>query len=295
MQPRARALLQLHLSVFLFGFTAILGKLILLPGLSLIWWRTLLAVLGFWLLLWRKQGNIKLPPLRSLGMPLLAGVILMVHWLCFFGAIRLSNASITLVCLSSATLFTATLDPLFRRSRPKGYEIVLGLVIIAGIVLIAQVQVGYGLGILVGLLSALTSALYGIVNKRLAEKYPIGLLNTVEMTAGWLSVCLVLPLYLWLDPTASFWPTDTDWVWLLLLAFVCTNYAYNLSLSALRHLPTFAYMLAVNLEPVYGVLMAFVFFQENKDLHTGFYIGSALVLAAVLSYPMLHRRFEGQL
>jgi drug/metabolite transporter (DMT)-like permease len=280
--------------VFLFGFTAILGKLISLSGLTLIFWRTLLAVAGFWLTFGVNRPRPALPRGRE-WVPLVgAGAVLMLHWLCFFGAIRLSNASITLVCLSSATLFTALLDAALKRSRPKGYEVLLGVIIMLGIGLIAGVESGNRWGIVVGLLSALTSALYALWNQRLARKHPAAILNLVEMTSGLGIVALVMLPYLYIVGTADFLPRPADWVWLVVLAWLCTNYAYDLSLKAIRHIPIFPFMLAVNLEPVYGVLMAFAFLGEAQELTTGFWMGSALVLASVFAYPLFQRQF-GQL
>mgnify|MGYP006266090915 CR=1 FL=1 len=277
----------LHSSVFLFGFTAILGDLIELSTWWLVLWRSGLATLGFFAFLaWRKQ-SIRLPRRRAMAL-LLTGGLLGLHWVFFFGSIAAANVSIGLVTVATGPFMTALLEPLIRRRRLHPHELILGALTVCGIYMIYSVNLEHGLGIVFGLLAAFTSALVGIFNKELAERFAPVQLNAWEMLGACLVMAVLSPAYLWLNPQGStqLLPSGADLALLLLLAFVCTNFAYVVSVKALRKVTTFNFMLAINMEPIYGILMAVLFLGEARELNTGFVVGSALVLSSVFLEPL---------
>ncbi|MEM8908402.1 MAG: EamA family transporter [Bacteroidota bacterium] len=291
MQPNQRAYLELHFAVLLFGFTAILGDLITLTALVLVWWRVLITSISLFFLI-RLGADLKTLPrpliLKYMGI----GVLVALHWICFFGAIKLSNASICLVCMATTSFFTALLEPLFFRDSIKWYELLLGLLIVPGMVLVVNNTAWNMLaGIGVGLLSALLAALFSILNKKLVDQAAPMSITFLELGSGWCFISLLLPIYFWQNPQELFWPQGTDWWYLLILALLCTTLAYVLALRALKYLSAFAANLTVNLEPVYGIALAWLILQENKELSNGFYWGCTIILLAVLSYPLLKKRF----
>lgn len=289
------AYLHLHISVFLFGFTAILGALISLSGVVLVWYRLLLTVLVYvgWL---AYRGQLPRLPWRQALHLAGIGLVLGIHWITFYGAIKLANASVALVCLSSATFFTSVLDPLFYRRSISRREVLLGLVVLLGIYLIYHFQpAGMEWGIVVGVVSALFSALTGMLNKRVVNAHPGALINTYELGGCFVIFSVLMPLYLYLAPAEALLPAvgtrfsdhpwlgwlDHDWFYLILLSLVCTNLAYNLSMNALRHISTFNFILAINLEPIYGIVLAVLLLGENRELNWGFVLGCGLVFASV--------------
>lgn len=271
---------QLHIAVFLFGFTAILGDLISLGGLVLVLYRVGLAALGFAIWLGVRRELILLP-VRDLSRIVSIGLVLTVHWITFFQAIKLVGASITLVCLASATLLTAVLEPLITRRRFIRSEVLLGLVVLVGIYLIFRFTPQANVGILVALLSAFLSALVGILNKTIVDRYAGLAINFWQMLGSFVVLLVSLPVLGPLIGEQQLIPTAADWGWLALLAFLCTVYAYQLAIRALKKLTAFQMILAINLEPLYGIVLATLFLGENRDLNWGLVLGMALVLGAV--------------
>lgn len=286
-----RAYLELHLAVLLFGLTAILGDLIQLTALVLVWWRVLLTSGS--LLPFVQVRQLR----RDLGGPLLLrfmgiGVLVALHWLTFYGAIKLSNASVTLVCMATTSFFTAFLEPLIVKRPFRWYELGLGLLIIPGMVLIVNnIEAGMMWGVVVGLTSAFLAATFATFNKKyLANVYP-SRVTFVELGSAWLFLSLILGVMLLTGTDiGTWWPASgMDWIYIFILAFLCTNLAYTLSLRALRYLSAFASNLTVNLEPVYGIVLAWLLLNDQEELSTGFYWGVVVILLAVFSYPLLRR------
>lgn len=288
-----RAYLELHLAVFLFGFTAILGDLIQLTALVLVWWRVLItsfSLAPFVRLrdLWRRFPRRRL--LRFAGIGLLVGL----HWLAFYGSIKLANASISLVCMATTSFFTALLEPLIVKRPFRWYELALGVFIVPGMVLIVN-NVAFGMlpGVWVGLAAAFLAALFATLNKRyIGESDPLRI-TFIELGSACLFLGVIILVMRALNlPLDTFWPPrPIDWGYLLVLALACTTLAYVLSLRALRHLTAFAANLTINLEPVYGIALAWIILGENEELNVGFYIGVVIILMSVFSYPLLRRRF----
>jgi len=223
------------------------------------------------------------------------GVIVGIHWLCFYGAIKLSNASVAVATMATTSFFSALVEPLLTRQKVKGYELALGLLILPGMALIAgNIDWGMRIGFAVGIVGALLAAVFSSLNKKLIDNNPPPplVMSFTELFGG-VAVCsLVLPFLLWQSPNTQFIPTNMDWGWLLILAWVCTLLPYYLTLLAMRYISAFATNLTINLEPVYGVLLAALFFQEHKDLNPQFYVGVIVILLAVFSHPFLKKYFE---
>lgn len=291
MDPVRRAWLELHFAVFCFGFTAILGAWISLSALSLVWWRVGITSLSLILLL-RGFGTLPRMPRRLALQYAGIGIVVALHWVAFYGAIKLANASIALVCMATTALFTAFLEPWLLGRQRSRVEVFLGLLIIPGMMLIvSHLESGHGYGLVAGLVSAALAALFSILNKKMISKATELEITLLELGSafGFLGI-LLLVLTLAGFPV-SLKPAPGDWLPLLALALVCTTLAYVLALRALRHLTAFASNLTINLEPVYGILLAMLLLGEHRELHPGFYMGVVLILAAVLVYPWMRRRW----
>ena len=291
-QPETRkAFLQIHFCVLLWGFTAILGKLITLPALPLVWWRMLIVVAALALVprVWR---GVRAMPRRLLFAYAGIGVLVSLHWLTFYGAIKLSNASVGATCMALATVFTALVEPWLARRKFSKCELALGIAVLPGVVLVVGgVPSSMRLGIAVGTLSALLVALFGSLNKRLVEHGDPLTVTALELGAGTLAMTALAPLMPLLFPAFAgklfVLPGLHDALYLLGLSLACTLLPFTLSLVALRHMSAFAAQLAVNLEPVYAIVLAIVLLGEQRELTPRFYLGVAIILAAVLLYPLI--------
>lgn len=289
MSATKRAYLELHIAVFLWGFTAILGDLIQLSALSLVWWRVLITSISVVFLIKRGKTLLQLPRKTILQFSFV-GALTGLHWLTFFGAIKLSNASVTLVCMATAAFFTAIAEPVILRTRVKWWEIFLGFLVVPGMALVVEnVDVSMHAGIWVGLLSAFLAAVFSILNKKWIHNAEPFSITFIEMTSAWLLLSLFLPFYFQNEPDASLLPSPKDLAMLLVLALACTTLTWVLALRSLKHLSAFASTLTVNLEPVYGIFLAWIILKENKELSPGFYWGVVLILVVVFSYPLLDR------
>ena len=290
------AYIELHIAVLLFGFTAILGDLIQLSALALVWWRVLFTTLSLLPLAKLRYLRHQLPR-RTLLAYIGVGALVGLHWIAFYGAIKLSNASIALVCMATTSFFTAIVEPLFMRQRFKGYELALGALIVPGMALIVDgVRIPVVSGLAAGLAAAFLAALFATLNKKIVGKTDEKTVTFVEMGSAWMFLSLV-----WLLFFASnsgdmvFWPPSLrDWIYLLILALLCTTLAYVLALRALRHLSAFTSNLAINLEPVYGIALAWLILKENEDLSGNFYWGVAIILLMIFVHPLLRRYFEAR-
>lgn len=293
--PERRAFLQIHLCVLLWGFTAILGKAIHLPALPLVWWRMLLVVAVLALLprVWR--GLRALPP-RTAAAYAGIGALVALHWLTFYGSIKLANASVGATCIALATVFTALLEPLLTGRKLSWREVALGIAVLPGVALVVGgVPDGMRAGIAVGALSALFVALFGSLNKRMVGRGDPLTVTALELGAGALLLTALAPLMPMVFPAfasegALFpLPGARDFWLLLALAMACTLFPFALSLVALRHMSAFSAQLAVNLEPVYAIALAIVLLGEQRELSPAFYGGVALILAAVFVHPLVSR------
>lgn len=286
-----RAYLELHLAVLLFGFTAILGRLIQLEETPLVFFRMGLTALS---LLFFPGVYRRFVQMSSRERWQLAGIgtIVALHWVTFFGSIKASTVSVTLSCFGTTALFSSIIEPVVTGRRFRAEELLIGLLILPGIWLIHRATGQYSLGIALGLISAALAATFSSFNKRKVEQHDAQTLTFVELGAGFLFLAALLPFRSAYGETGSLWPSPMDWFWLLILALLCTTLAYVLSVRALRPLSAFASNLTINLEPLYGILLAMLIFQEHQELPSNFYLGAGIVLAAVFVHPLLSRRLN---
>lgn len=275
-----KALFQLHLAVFLAGFTAILGKLISLNEGMLVWFRLFITVLTL-AILSKMRGDFRKLSIKEMMPVFGVGALIAFHWVCFYGSVKYANVSVAVVCLAASGFFTSFFEPLFHRRKVSWVEVLLGVMAITGIYIIFEFHPQYALGIAFGIFSAVGSSLFPIFNKLLIARYPVRTLTFYELLGGLIVLSILLPLYLGWFPQGNYWPTLADWGWLLVLAWICTIYCFDLQLNALHSISAFTSNLAYNLEPVYGIIFGFILFQENKLLSGHFYWGVLLIILAV--------------
>jgi drug/metabolite transporter (DMT)-like permease len=276
-----KALFQLHTAVFLAGFTAIIGILILLNEGLLVWYRLLITVITLGIILFVKK-QLKPIPFKQLLFIIGVGSIVAIHWVTFYGSVKYGNVSVALVCFSASGFFTAFFEPLINKRRISLTEVGLGLLAIAGIYIIFDFHPQYTVGIIFGLISAVGSSIFPIYNKKLLLIHSPQVLTFYELGGGLLALTILVPVYLMQFEATYFIPTATDWLWLLVLAWLCTVVSFELQLKSLKKISAFTASLTYNLEPVYGIILAFIFFKENKHLQPEFYLGVFLILLAVV-------------
>jgi drug/metabolite transporter (DMT)-like permease len=293
MTREARARLQIHLCVVLWGFTSILGKLISLEALPLVWWRMLVVVSALALVprVWR--GIAAMPP-RLTAAYAGIGVLVALHWLTFYGAIKLANASVAATCIALATPFTAIVEPWLAGVRFSWRDLVLGVAVLPGVALVVGgVPRDMQLGIAVGAVSALLVAFFGSLNKRFVHRSEPLTVTGLELAAGVLALTALAPVLSKVFPPLAgplfVPPNPRDALLLLALALACTLLPFALSLVALRHMSAFAAQLAVNLEPLYAIVLAIVLLGEQREVGLQFYAGAAVILAVVFAHPLLRR------
>lgn len=271
---------QLHIAILLAGFTGVLGRLITLNEGMLVWYRMLFSTAGL-LLVALISGSMPKPAGKGLLRLTGVGAVIALHWVFFYGSIKYANVSVSLVCFSAVGFFTALLDPVISRTRMNAVDIGLGLMVMSGIMLIFHFDTAYRTGILLGVASALLAAIFTILNKSLLRVHDAATVTFYEMAGGCLTLTLLLPLYLKIFPPDHVLPTLSDLGWLLFLSLLCTVLAFRLSLNALREISPFTVNLSYNLEPVYGILLAFLLYREDKYLGPGFFPGLAIIMVTV--------------
>lgn len=289
MQPVKKAYLQVHFCVLLWGVTAIIGKLISLPALPLVWWRMLL-VAGALLLVPRVWRGLRAMPRRLFWGYAGIGVLVSLHWLTFYAAIKLSNASVGATCIALGPVFLSLIEPWITRRKFDARELLIGVAVVPGVALVVGgVPSDMRIGIAVGALSALFVALFGAFNKRLAHFGEPLTVTCIELGTGTVFLTLLAPL-LPHSGSAFVVPDMHDALLLLALSFGCTLLPFALALAALRHVSAFGMQMATNLEPVYAIVLAIVLLGEQRQLDSWFYLGVAVILAAVFMYPLVARR-----
>jgi drug/metabolite transporter (DMT)-like permease len=293
MQQEKRSYIELHIAVLLYGLTAILGDLIQLPAVVLVWWRVLIT--SFSLLFFIRFGKDLLTLKRNITYPLVGiGCLVAIHWICFYGAIKLANASVALIAMATTSVFTSLLEPWIMKRKVDVLEIVLGLLIIPGMILVVRsIDLSMKTGLLVGFAAAFFAALFGTLNKKYVDDTNPYIITFVELGSAWVFISLLFLLgYSYIDLTLFMPQSWQDWAYILILALLCTTLAFILSLRALKHLTAFATNLVINLEPLYGILLAAAILKEYEQLTTNFYIGGGIIIAVVMSYPYLKKRFS---
>ena len=292
-KPTFADYLHLHFLVLIWGFTAILGKLIHpeLSRMSLTFFRTLLAAIGLAVVLWLWKEWKRVPTQdrwRMLGV----GMIMGVHWVTFFGSAHVSSASVCLAGMSTTSLFTSLLEPLFSRRRVRPLEVLLSLTVIVGLYLIFRFEFDQSLGLGLALISAFLAAVFTIANSRFVQRHNALLITFYEMNGASLAMLVgLIGVSFWTGYTKEeLLPQSADWLWIGILAFVCTVYAYSAGTFLLKKISPFTLNLTINMEPVYGMVLAYFILHERMS--AGFYAGALVILLSVILYPILNRRFS---
>jgi drug/metabolite transporter (DMT)-like permease len=282
--------IEMHFIVVLLGFTAILGKLIQLPAPVLVWYRTMFAFLALliWFLITKKKFIL---PWRQTLMLLGIGLIVASHWIFFFHAIKVSNVSVTLGCLASGTLFASLLEPLIFRRRVYWFEVILGLVIICGLYMIFQFEIRYLQGIIFSLIAFFLSSLFTVLNKKITFKFHQNVIGFYEMVGGFLGVTV----YLYFTDSLAITSVSFslyDFIFLVLLAVICSSYAFSAIIRIMKEISAYVVVLSINLEPIYGIVLAYFIFGASEYMTTGFYFGTLILIFSLFLYPVLERKFK---
>jgi drug/metabolite transporter (DMT)-like permease len=292
MSAHSRAWAQIHVCVVLWGSTAILGRLITLPALPLVWWRMLLVTLALavWPPFW---AGLRQMPRRLVAIYTGIGVVVTLHWLTFYGSIKLSNASVAVICMALTPIFVSIIEPALARQRPNLLDVGMSVAVLPGVALVVGgTPTGMRGGIVVGAVSAFFAAVFSTLNKRTIGNSPALAVTGLQMAAG----AVLVPAIAWLFPTEPVFvrPDLRDGLLLLALSMACTLLPYALALVALRHLSAFETTLAVNMEPVYAIVLAIALLHEQRDLEPSFYVGVALIVGIVFSHPWVARRHKAR-
>ncbi|MBX9784622.1 MAG: DMT family transporter [Chitinophagaceae bacterium] len=281
-----KAFLQLHTSVFLAGFTGVLGRLITLNEGLLVWWRLLLTAATMWVLfLITKQ--IQKVSVRHIWQLSGIGLMAALHWVTFYGSIKAANVSVALVCFSAVGFFTSITEPLLEKKPIDFKEVILGVLVIAGISIIFHFDGRYKTGIILGVLCALFLAFVMVLLRRFLKIYNSATVLTYQLTGGFLWLSLLLPLYLFYFPVTTILPGWQNLGWLLFLSWVCSVLAFMLTGNALKKLSAYTVNLSFNLEPLYGILLAFLLYNEQLELGFSFYAGASLILLSVVLHSII--------
>lgn len=275
-----KALWHLHLAVFLAGFTAILGNLITLNEVLLVLFRVAIAVPVMFLInRYMQSADVSnSDKIRSM----LIGCVIAFHWIAFYASIKYANVSVALVCFAATGFFTALFEPMVERKRINSVEVFLGLLAVAGIYIIFDFYPQYHTGIVFGVLAAVGSALFPLMNKRMLKRVEPGQLTFYNLSGCLIFTTLIAPVYIHFFPKGNYIPNLWDVIWLVILAVGCTILPFLLQLDALKKISAFTVNLTYNLEPFYGIAMAFVFFGEHKEIGVRFFIGMGLVLLSLI-------------
>jgi drug/metabolite transporter (DMT)-like permease len=285
---------KLHFLVFLWGFTAVLGKLVSIPAVEMVFYRTLLAAAGMAVLIFMIRGKFAVDKVDLIKI-LLTGIIVAIHWLTFFGSGRISNPSTSLVGFATCSFWAAILEPIAKRKKIQVMEIGLGILVIIGLYIIFVDNFQYPLGLFLGILSGLTAALFSVINSKLVVRVNAHTITFYEMASAFLFILICMPFYknTWAeDGILHLIPTWSDWIYIAIMAWVCSVYAYSVAINLTKKLSVFFIQLALNLEPVYGITLALLIFGEQEVMGLNFYIGTIIILSAVALYPVLKRRVE---
>ncbi|GAA4843153.1 DMT family transporter [Algivirga pacifica] len=286
--------LKLHFIVFIWGFTAILGKEISVEATELVFYRTAIAAIGLGAIMLARGKSLKMPPKAALKVTL-TGFIVGFHWITFFAAAKLS-VSVCLAGIATTSLFTAIMEPLSKKQKINPLEITLGLMVIVGLYVIFKFEVDHLTALTIALVSAGLSALFSVINSHFTHKYEATHITFYEMIGGALCCLLMMPIfnhYFGTGDQVLFHALSMmDIVYLVILSLVCTVYAFYVSIEIMRYLTAFYVNLTINMEPIYGIIMAAILYKEHEQMSSGFYTGTLIILMAVALYPVLKRVFK---
>jgi len=288
LNDNVKSYLHLHLIVFIWGFTAVLGALISLDALPLVWFRMLFAVGFIAVYIYFKKISLRISK-KVLLQFLFSGLIIALHWFTFFHAIKISNISITLACLSTGALFTSLLEPILYGKKIVRYEVFFGLLVVFGLYIIFKVEGNYFLGIIIALTSAFLSALFAVINSKFVKEHDPTIISFYELSGGVIFFTFLLFFNHSFSPT-FFRLSAKDLMYLLVLSSVCTSYAFIASTSVMKFLSPYTVMLTINLEPIYGIILAVLIFKDKERMSFEFYLGAFIILLTVLLNAILKSR-----
>ncbi|MFZ6009175.1 MAG: DMT family transporter [Bacteroidota bacterium] len=290
----SRDYVKLHFLVFLWGFSAILGKLVTIPAMEMVLYRALFAAIGLGAVIFLSRGTFQVSG-NDLVKLILVGFVVSLHWIAFFGSARVSNVSVSLVGFATNSLWAAILEPWFTKSKIKKFELLLGIIVLTGLYIIFSFDFQYKLGLALGIFAGFTSALFGVFNSALVKNIPARTITFYEMTGVFIGTALFLPLHklTWGSGEGlHLIPPAMDLFHIAVLAGVCSVYAYTVAVELMKRVSVFMIQLTLNLEPVYGIIMAVIIFGQQEKMNLNFYIGTLVILGAVIAYPFLKKRFE---
>ncbi|WP_299214441.1 DMT family transporter [uncultured Aquimarina sp.] len=279
--------LHFHFIVFVWGFTAILGELISIDALPLVWYRMLMASGFIYIYIYLRKISLNIST-KLLATLCIAGAIIALHWITFFAAIKVSNVSITLAVLSTGAFFTSILEPIFYKRKLIWYEVVFGLMVICGLYIIFKVEGDYFLGIIYAICSAFLSSVFSLINGKIARQYTPSMISFYELLSGvgFVTIYLIGVSFFGNEndgfSVAFFQLSTSDWVYLVILASFCTAYAFIGSVQVMKYLSPYTVMLTINLEPIYGIVLAYLIFGDSEKMNPGFYYGALIILGTVV-------------
>ena len=280
--------LHLHFIVFIWGFTAVLGDLITIAAVPLVWFRMLLGSIFVLIYIWFTKGRLKVS-LKSLVIFALIGFLIALHWLAFFKAVKVSNVSITLAMMSTGAFFTSLLEPIFFKRKIIKYEVVFGLIVIVGLYVIFNVETAYLTGILFALLSSFLGALFSIFNGMIVKTHDATIISFYELFFG--VVFITIFIFSTDGFNVSFFDlSSTDWIYILLLASVCTAYAFIAAVHIMKWISPYTLMLTTNMEPVYGIILALLILGDKEYMNPMFYLGALIILMTVIVNGIIKTR-----
>ncbi len=289
-----KAFFQLHIAVFLAGFTGILGRLITLNEGLIVWYRLMFTAATMWILF---GGMKKLQKISITDILKIAGVgfIAAMHWATFYGSIKYANVSVALVCFAAIGFFTALFEPIILRKRLNRVELLLGLITLSGIYIIFHFDTQFKTGIILGIISAILASLFPIFNREFLKRINVETMLTWQQTGGLITLSILLPFYLQKFPVETIIPNLNNIGWLLVLSWFCSVIAFQLSSNALKRLSAFTVNLTFNLEPVYGIILAFIIYKENQFLSKWFFVGFGIIAAVLIIHIFLLVKVERKL
>jgi drug/metabolite transporter (DMT)-like permease len=294
MTATPREYLHLHFLVLIWGFTAILGLLITIPAVEVVFYRTLISAIGLGIIIYFKKYPLWIGK-REIFQILGTGMLIGAHWILFFGSARVSNASVCLAGMATTSFWTSFLEPLMNNRKIKWFEVALGVLVIVGLYVIFRFEFSHALGLTMAIGSAFIAALFTVINGRFTLKHNHYTITFYEMTGAFIGTALFFPFYRLFIAESQALQLDLtlmDLLYLGILALICTVYAYSASIQLMQKISAFVINLTVNLEPVYGILLAFIIFGDSERMHLGFYIGAAIILISVLAHPVLNKRYN---
>jgi drug/metabolite transporter (DMT)-like permease len=294
MIPEVKDYLHLHFIVFIWGFTAILGLLITIPPVEIVFYRTLIATGGLGLIMHFNKLSFRIGK-KEIVKLILTGSLIAGHWILFFTSARISTVSVCLAGMATTSFWTSFLEPLVLKKRIKWYEVYLGIIVIVGLYVIFHFEFNHALGLFIALASAFLAALFTVINARFAKAHHHHTITFYEMAGACFSIVLFFPMYKMYfaeNHQLSLQLSSSDFFYILILAIVCTVYAYSASIGIMKNISAFSVNLTINLEPIYGIILAVLIFGEKEKMHAGFYIGACIILLSVLAHPFLNKYYK---